>query len=56
MLYRACKRQIERLKTEKELQEMFEKLDIYLLRSRITEEEYEELAGLIQQKLDSLAV
>lgn len=56
MLYRACKRQIERLGTREALEDMFGKLDIYLLRSRISEAEYEELAGLVQQKLDSLAV
>lgn len=55
MLCRACKRQIERLKTREALENMFGKLDIYLLCSRISEAEYEELAGLIQQKLDSLA-
>lgn len=46
MTYKMCKTLIERKRYEKE--DMLEKLDVFLLANRITKEEYEELAGMLE--------
>ncbi len=45
MLYRTLKRMIERGQT----QGMTEKLDIFFAADKITQEEYSELTGLLEQ-------
>ena len=45
MIYKLCKKEIENGNYDKE--DMKKKLDIYLLKNRITNEQYEELIELI---------
>lgn len=51
MTYRICKRLID-IKTfdEESKAELLSKIDIFLLNNRITEEEYNELTGLLNDK------
>ncbi len=46
MTYTVCKRLIENGNYERE--DMLTKLDIFLLNDRITQEQYSELAGLME--------
>lgn len=48
MLYKAIKRTIE---SGKGLDTLQDKLDIFLLRGRITQDEYDELSNLLAEKL-----
>lgn len=52
MTYTVCKRLIE-LKdfTQEEADDLQNKLDIFLLNNRLTQEEYEELTGLLAEKV-----
>lgn len=55
MTYKICKNLIEiaernGAKTQKYISEMKAKLDIFLLNNRITEEEYAELTGILDEK------
>lgn len=49
LTYRACKSQIER-KSYKSKEEMQEKLDIFLIGDRITQDEYKELTDLLNSQ------
>lgn len=46
MIYKLCKREIESGNYDKE--DMLKKLDVYLLKNRITSEQYEELVDLMK--------
>lgn len=48
LTYRACKSQIER-KSYVSKEDMQEKLDIFLIGNRITQEEYTELTDLLNE-------
>lgn len=48
MTYNVCKRLIQNGNYEKE--DMATKLDIFLLNNRITQEQYNELVGLMNEK------
>ena len=48
MTYKVCKRLIQNGNYEKE--DMLIKLDVFLLNDRITQEQYNELIGLINEK------
>lgn len=50
MIYEICKKLIAQYKKKKQkakLEDMANKLDIYLAADRLTEEQYEELMGMI---------
>lgn len=49
LTYRACKSMINR-KSYISKEDMRNKLDIFLLNNRITEEEYNELTGLLDEQ------
>jgi len=53
MTYKICKRLIENTnyKSQEEKDDMQVKLDVFLLNNRITQEEYEELVGLLAGKV-----
>lgn len=46
MIYKLCKRMIEQKNYDKE--EMQNKLDVFFLGNRITEQEYSELKGMLE--------
>lgn len=48
MTYKVCKRLIQNGNFEKE--DMTMKLDVFLLNDRITQEQYNELVGLMNEK------
>ena len=48
MTYKVCKRLIQNGNYEKE--DMLIKLDVFLLNDRITQEQYNELVGLMNEK------
>ena len=48
MTYERCKKLIQTGKYEQE--DMLKKLDVFLLADRITTEQYNELAGMMQKK------
>ena len=48
MTYKVCKRLIQNGNYEKE--DMMMKLDVFLLNDRITQENYNELVGLMNEK------
>ena len=48
MTYRNCRKLIEAGRYERE--DMLNKLDVFLLNNRLTETEYNELVGLIQER------
>jgi len=52
MTYKICKRLIENTnyKSQEEKDDMQVKLDVFLLNNRITQEEYEELINLLNEK------
>ena len=52
MTYTVCKRLIElKTFTQAEAEELQNKLDVFLLNNRLAQEEYEELTGLLTEKV-----